>query len=359
MRFFTLTLLYFIFIANAVGQAGISCGSSMVVEIDPGERTICSDNPLFDLNAAMRAWKEYLWDHPDEFGYYCNYNCELPTDNGCTISADRSYYPFDPDFGDQPSDGVRTVHPGGIVCYTFSPYTATVKYVCSPCQSTISGPGVGAGGSSSTSTSNDVQTVACGTQDAILVDIAKITMVNPGPSGSYDASYQQRIINHSDFYGFVCSTCEDGQSGCEMTIDTQYLEDEVGNPFPGLQGAGKYGRFRGPLIVDCSPCSERRLGNTPPQAIPMIGNKNASVMYPNPTSDLVHLDYTLNQPASNIVLRMVDQSGKVVLEKTKTNLDVGQHQLQFNTDPLPSGMYYNTLYIDGKKYFSHKLMVID
>ena len=70
-------------------------------------------------------------------------------------------------------------------------------------------------------------------------------------------------------------------------------------------------------------------------------------VYPNPTSDVVSLNYSLNKP-SEVEIKLLNQVGtEVMILQDKKILD-GAQQTTFDLkSTLPSGVYFIALYIDG------------
>jgi photosystem II stability/assembly factor-like uncharacterized protein len=82
------------------------------------------------------------------------------------------------------------------------------------------------------------------------------------------------------------------------------------------------------------------------------------VMYPNPASDFVAFEYTL-QNASSVSISICDMSGRVqAVWLNESNVPEGKHLHQFNITQLKGGTYMVYVTINGNKQV-HKLVVID
>ena len=79
-------------------------------------------------------------------------------------------------------------------------------------------------------------------------------------------------------------------------------------------------------------------------------------MYPNPTTGVTNLQFTLSD-ASSVRVNIVDVLGKEVLPATNTTLEAGSHSLQINKDDvLPKGIYFVNVSVNGTK-MSKKLII--
>jgi hypothetical protein len=65
--------------------------------------------------------------------------------------------------------------------------------------------------------------------------------------------------------------------------------------------------------------------------------ENISI-YPNPIKEKGILKFTL-ETASFVNIEFFDLTGKKVKEIKKTNLEEGEHRIEFNTNPLNEGIY--------------------
>jgi hypothetical protein len=69
-------------------------------------------------------------------------------------------------------------------------------------------------------------------------------------------------------------------------------------------------------------------------------------IYPNPTTDFVTIDITLDQSA-DVAVDIVSNTGQVLTTQNFGKLN-GQQQLLIETSNIPTGIYSATLHIDGK-----------
>jgi len=78
-------------------------------------------------------------------------------------------------------------------------------------------------------------------------------------------------------------------------------------------------------------------------------------LYPNPTSDIANLEYTLKEPG-NIRVEILDLAGRVLSIEYSGNLPIGENFLEMNTGKLTPGMYLVRLKNDNEQVV-RKLMV--
>ncbi len=78
-------------------------------------------------------------------------------------------------------------------------------------------------------------------------------------------------------------------------------------------------------------------------------------IYPNPTSDVAHIDFNLNQ-AATVTYSLSDLSGKILLSETK-GMQHGRNQISFQTANIASGMYILKV-SDGHSFRTARLNVI-
>ncbi len=88
-----------------------------------------------------------------------------------------------------------------------------------------------------------------------------------------------------------------------------------------------------------------RLNITPPVNAkePLSGN-NIVEVYPNPVQDILNVDYDLEQNAQNLSVRILDISGKVMLERQYS--EVKKDNIEFNVKSLAAGAYMVQLTTD-------------
>ncbi|HEY3385337.1 MAG TPA: T9SS type A sorting domain-containing protein [Saprospiraceae bacterium] len=69
-------------------------------------------------------------------------------------------------------------------------------------------------------------------------------------------------------------------------------------------------------------------------------------IYPNPTSDQLFLNVTINSP-DQVKMDMVHLNGKVIINKEMDLLQPGQHTFSLDTSTVPAGMYF--IHLSGNK----------
>lgn len=84
------------------------------------------------------------------------------------------------------------------------------------------------------------------------------------------------------------------------------------------------------------------------------GNKMGLVVYPNPTNNMLHLSYTLQQ-AEEIKCIILDVQGKKVSEVNLGKQTAGEQKQSISLKDLPAGSY--TVQIQGQQFSIHKQIV--
>ncbi len=75
--------------------------------------------------------------------------------------------------------------------------------------------------------------------------------------------------------------------------------------------------------------------------------------YPNPANEKFTVEYTVtNEGTANLVLRNI--LGATILEQAVSN---GNGKVQINTADLPEGIYFCSLFVDGKSLSTRKLVI--
>ena len=82
-------------------------------------------------------------------------------------------------------------------------------------------------------------------------------------------------------------------------------------------------------------------------------NLNAS---PNPASTKAYISYNLATDA-NVQLSVTNSLGVEVARLVNSDIKAGNHQVEFNTNTLPSGMYYCT-FRSGETTETVKLLIM-
>jgi hypothetical protein len=62
-------------------------------------------------------------------------------------------------------------------------------------------------------------------------------------------------------------------------------------------------------------------------------------MYPNPTQNEVNLNFSITEE-TEMVINIVDLTGKVLKQIDNNLFNTGTHQIQFSTTDLANGMYF-------------------
>ncbi len=69
--------------------------------------------------------------------------------------------------------------------------------------------------------------------------------------------------------------------------------------------------------------------------------------YPNPTTDQITVEYSLEKAASQATLTIIDAKGKKVMEKTVATQNQGANKITVNTSGLASGNYFYQIATNG------------
>lgn len=77
--------------------------------------------------------------------------------------------------------------------------------------------------------------------------------------------------------------------------------------------------------------------------------------YPNPANDKVSVRYATQHPGK-LSFRLVDNTGRVIMEKNLENNTAGEHRMTLNTTRLKAGHYYMVLN-NGKESLTKRLVI--
>jgi len=79
--------------------------------------------------------------------------------------------------------------------------------------------------------------------------------------------------------------------------------------------------------------------------------------YPNPFNPMTSIEFNLPKSA-NVKIMVNDLLGREVVELTNLNYSAGKHTVSFDGKNFPSGIYFYTMYLDGAKFETKKMMLI-
>lgn len=80
-------------------------------------------------------------------------------------------------------------------------------------------------------------------------------------------------------------------------------------------------------------------------------------VYPNPVADKLNLTITLNKHAENIHVTLTNILGETIRTTSLSDIPPGQHILEFeNIETISKGIYIATLYLNGTKISSEKII---
>lgn len=88
-----------------------------------------------------------------------------------------------------------------------------------------------------------------------------------------------------------------------------------------------------------------------------IGAGSLNQNYPNPTPDLTMITYSLSK-MSNVIVRLIDNSGKTVKSFKEGNMPVGIHKIEMNVKDLSTGIYFCSFFKDGNLMDTKKINII-
>lgn len=73
--------------------------------------------------------------------------------------------------------------------------------------------------------------------------------------------------------------------------------------------------------------------------------------YPNPSSENVYINFSLNQP-NTVNIKLVDMVGKMIFEKEYQNLEIGEQTIMLDISDINNGVYHVILEADKNRYSS-------
>lgn len=79
--------------------------------------------------------------------------------------------------------------------------------------------------------------------------------------------------------------------------------------------------------------------------------------YPNPFNPMTNIEFSLMKPALVKVI-VNDMLGREVVELVNLGYDAGTHLVAFDGRNYPSGIYFYTMYVDGLKFDTRKMILI-
>jgi hypothetical protein len=79
--------------------------------------------------------------------------------------------------------------------------------------------------------------------------------------------------------------------------------------------------------------------------------------YPNPFNPMSSIEFNLPKSA-NVKIMVNDLLGREVVELTNLNYSAGKHTVSFDGKNFSSGIYFYTMYLDGAKFETKKMMLI-
>ncbi|MDD3877771.1 MAG: T9SS type A sorting domain-containing protein [Bacteroidales bacterium] len=86
-------------------------------------------------------------------------------------------------------------------------------------------------------------------------------------------------------------------------------------------------------------------------------DNNSSVynIYPSPAKEYIHLDFSTTA-ISDVKVVMTDFTGRIILEENYNALNSGNHHKNINMDNIADGMYFISIYKNGLKGYSQKIV---
>ncbi|HCA41828.1 MAG TPA: hypothetical protein DEP28_01090 [Bacteroidetes bacterium] len=89
----------------------------------------------------------------------------------------------------------------------------------------------------------------------------------------------------------------------------------------------------------------------------VISNYNLSQNFPNPFNPKTNINFNLKK-SENVILNIYDISGKKVETLVNKKLSQGDYKIEWNANQYSSGVYFYSLYIDGKLIDSKKMILM-
>ena len=84
---------------------------------------------------------------------------------------------------------------------------------------------------------------------------------------------------------------------------------------------------------------------------------NLSQNYPNPFNPSTIINYEL-RIRNFVMLKVYDIAGREVATLVKEIMPAGKHAVEFNAADLPSGVYFYSLYVDGKQMAVKRMVLV-
>ena len=81
--------------------------------------------------------------------------------------------------------------------------------------------------------------------------------------------------------------------------------------------------------------------------VPNVTSVGMLSVYPNPAQSNLNMDLNLNE-GGNVVVKVVDVTGRTVLTENKGTLNAGEHRLNINTSSLENGVYIYQLMVNSE-----------
>ncbi|MCB0804148.1 MAG: T9SS type A sorting domain-containing protein, partial [Bacteroidales bacterium] len=85
---------------------------------------------------------------------------------------------------------------------------------------------------------------------------------------------------------------------------------------------------------------------------------DAEPVYPNPCRTSVHLPYTLHSPCS-VKIEVTDNAGRVVVSREEGLKQAGRNLSTLSVDYLQQGIYFCSIYVNGMKTHTKKLVKVN
>lgn len=79
-------------------------------------------------------------------------------------------------------------------------------------------------------------------------------------------------------------------------------------------------------------------------------------IYPNPVKDLVTVELTSSEYRSSTIANLTNSLGQIIKSKSFDQLAEGRHRFEWNTEDLPSGVYFVTVEQDGQLVVTKKVV---
>lgn len=155
-----------------------------------------------------------------------------------------------------------------------------------------------------------------------------------------DISAADINISDGDFYLGIKERSATPPSGIDQSVDNgrsyYYLSDQTG--WDALANLGFAGNLMYRALLD----SAAMVGVADDNGAGLPQKRELAQNYPNPFNPTTTISFTLSE-RNQVTLSVYDVHGQLVRELVRGSVDAGYHQVTFDAQSIPSGMYFYRL----------------